>query len=103
MHDISQRGRLEVLDLSQTAVRVGEPLCRALLLTVAGLTVLTAPGPQRGRGLRVRAVGASATAGARLPLRELSLAGNTCVWKRCVCRHPRPRLRWAGCPADCCM
>ncbi len=76
MHDVSQRGRLEVLDLSQTAVRVGEPLCRALLLSVAGLTVLsTAAGPRQ----RVVAVGVSATVGGRLPLQELSLGGNTCA------------------------
>ena len=76
VHDISQRGRLEVLDLSQTAVRVGEPLCRALLLSVAGLTVLSAgETPRRW----VRAVAASVTAGGRLPLRELSLGGNACA------------------------
>jgi len=95
VHDISQRGRLEVLDLSQTAVRVGEPLCRALLLSVAGLTVLsTTAGPRQ----RVAAVGASATAGGRLPLRELSLGGNTCASLICsdaaVCRLSGQTMRW---------
>ncbi len=94
MHDISQKGRLEVLDLSQTAVRLGEPLCRALLLAAAGLTVVTGAWPRR-RGLRVRSVGASATAGARLPLRELSLAGSMCVTACDTAVCPSP----SRCPA----
>ena len=83
VHDISQKGRLEVLDLSQTAVRVGEPLCRALLLSTAGLTVLSTPAPRQ----RVQAVGVSPTANGRPPLRELSLGGNTCALMCSLAAH----------------
>lgn len=84
-----RHGKLEVLDLSHTAVPVGDRL-RAALLSTAGLAVYAGRGPWTGGQRAGRTVGVAPTAGARLCLKELSLSGARHVPKALKLQKPEP-------------
>ena len=69
-----RHGQLEVLDLCQTAVPVGDRL-RAALLSTAGLTVYPGRGPREGGHRGGNTVGVGSSAGTRLCLKELNFSG----------------------------